>query len=68
MPLLLSWFLACSGASPQPEDVELAASIGTGDWEWHELEDGDGIVLLALEVQQVRSASVDQRTWRGPSL
>ena len=46
MPLLLSWLLACSGVSPQPEDVELAASIGTGDWEWQDLEDGDGIPVI----------------------
>ena len=46
MPLLLSGLLACSATSPAPEDVELAASIGTGDWEWQELEDGDGIPVI----------------------
>ena len=42
----MSGLLACSATSSAPEDVEPTALIGTGDWEWQELEDGDGIPVI----------------------
>ena len=43
MPLLLMWLFACS---PEDESPPLQAVLGTGDWQWESLQEGDDIAVI----------------------
>jgi hypothetical protein len=44
MPLLLSLLLACGG--PDAGQVPVEGQLGTGEWEWEALVDGDEIPVI----------------------